>query len=74
MRRFPLLAALFVLGRPAGAAAQPRLVDNMETLATYAPVQAEPRATWQGQAFPETADYKEGAGCRRFEVRSGGSD
>lgn len=61
---------LLLLAVSVGLAEQARLVDSMEDPGLYTPAQPELGHKWTGTVALETADFKEGKGCLRFDINS----
>ncbi len=67
-----LMTLLISLGSCCGVLGdqQVRLLDNMEDPSVYHPAQPELDHKWAGTVALETQDFKEGAGCLRFDIQS----
>jgi len=70
MRTLVVALSLFLLHCSLSLAAEARLLDSMEDPTLYTPAQPELGLRWTGQTSLESADFKEGKGCLRFDVHS----
>jgi hypothetical protein len=70
MQRLMLTVLLGGLVCAVASAAQTVVIDSMEDPSLYTPAQPELHLNWKGTVALETADYKEGKGCLRFDIHS----